>query len=93
MNCFEVLGVNESASLDDVKQAWRKLASEHHPDRGGDAEKFNQAKQAYTQACEIVTQPKECTTCSGSGKVYALNGWSKIGLTCEECGGSGEISK
>lgn len=37
---FIVLGLSEDASEDDVKKAYRKLSLEHHPDRGGDKEKF-----------------------------------------------------
>ena len=46
-NLYEVLGVNESSSADEIKKAYRKLAMEHHPDKGGDEEKFKKISEAY----------------------------------------------
>lgn len=44
---YQILGVSKSATDSDVKSAFRKLAREHHPDKGGDAEKFKQINEAY----------------------------------------------
>lgn len=44
---YSILGVSKSASQDDIKRAFRKLAHEHHPDKGGDAEKFKEINEAY----------------------------------------------
>jgi DnaJ-class molecular chaperone len=47
-NLYEVLGVATNASADDIKKSYRKLAMEHHPDRGGDEEKFKKITEAYS---------------------------------------------
>lgn len=47
MNPYSVLGVQENATPDEIKNAYRKLASKHHPDRGGDTKKFQEIQQAY----------------------------------------------
>jgi len=48
MDHYSVLGVNRTASDKEIKQAYRKLAMEHHPDRtGGDDTKFKQINEAY----------------------------------------------
>ena len=46
---YEVLGVNKSASKDEIKSAYRKLAKKYHPDNKetGDEAKFKEIQEAY----------------------------------------------
>lgn len=45
---YDVLGINKSASADEVKKAFRKLAVQYHPDKqGGDEAKFKEINEAY----------------------------------------------
>jgi hypothetical protein len=44
---YVLLGIEASASITDVKAAFRKKAIEHHPDHGGSAEAFMRIKRAY----------------------------------------------
>jgi len=46
---YKILGVDEKASKDDVKKAFRKLAHKYHPDKkGGDEKRFKEISEAYS---------------------------------------------
>lgn len=55
MTHYEILGVSKSATPDEIKKAYRKLASQHHPDKGGDVKKFQEIEQAY----RILSDPEQ----------------------------------
>jgi len=46
-NYYDILWVGESASTDEIKKAFRKLAIKHHPDRWWSKEKFQEINEAY----------------------------------------------
>lgn len=47
MDHYQTLGVAKNATPDEIKKAYRKLASQHHPDRGGDTATFQTIQSAY----------------------------------------------
>jgi DnaJ-class molecular chaperone len=46
-NYYHILGLDKSANAEQIKQAFRRLASQHHPDKGGDTGKFQEVQEAY----------------------------------------------
>ncbi len=48
MDYYEILRVHPSVSVEEIKEAYRRLAHKHHPDMGGDAEKFKAIHEAYS---------------------------------------------
>lgn len=46
-NHYQTLGVDRNANPDEIKRAYRKLASQHHPDKGGDKLRFQEIEEAY----------------------------------------------
>jgi len=44
---YNILGVSETATQDEIKKAYRKKAVEHHPDKGGDEQVFKKISEAY----------------------------------------------
>jgi curved DNA-binding protein len=55
MDHYNTLGVPKDASPDQIKKAYRKLAMEHHPDKGGDVSKFQEITNAY----ETLSDPQK----------------------------------
>lgn len=53
---YEILGVTKSATADEIKRAYRKLAMQHHPDKHGGADtKFKELGEAY----EVLKDPQK----------------------------------
>ncbi|MDU5613192.1 MAG: DnaJ domain-containing protein, partial [Slackia sp.] len=52
---YKTLGVARSATQDEIKKAFRKLARTHHPDAGGDETRFKQINEAY----EVLSDEKK----------------------------------
>jgi DnaJ-class molecular chaperone len=55
MDYYKTLGVNRNASPDEIKKAYRRLAGQHHPDKGGDTATFQKIQQAY----ETLSDPEK----------------------------------
>lgn len=52
---YKILEVDRTATPEQIKQAYRKKASQHHPDKGGDTSKFQQVQAAY----DILSDPEK----------------------------------
>lgn len=52
---YKTLGVPRTASTEEIKKAFRKLARKNHPDAGGDEEKFKEINEAY----EVLSDEKK----------------------------------
>ena len=55
MDYYQILGVDRNADLKQIKKAYRKLASKHHPDKGGSEDKFKEIQGAY----ETLSDPQK----------------------------------
>jgi DnaJ-class molecular chaperone len=55
MEHYQTLGVAKTATPDEIKKAYRKLASQHHPDKGGDTATFQKIQTAY----DILSDPQK----------------------------------
>ncbi len=52
---YSILGVQKNANPEEIKRAYRRLAAQHHPDRGGDTKKFQEIQAAY----DILSNPEK----------------------------------
>lgn len=55
MSHYDTLGISKTASPEEIKKAYRKLASQHHPDKGGDTAKFQELEEAY----RVLSDPQQ----------------------------------
>jgi curved DNA-binding protein len=67
---YSTLGVDRSASQDDIKKAYRKLAAQHHPDRGGNTAKFQEIQQAY----DVIGDPEKRSNYDNPQPQFGGNG-------------------
>lgn len=63
---YQTLGLKKGASADDIKRAYRKMAGENHPDRGGDAEKFKTINEAY----QVLSDPQKRSQYDQYGQTF-----------------------
>jgi curved DNA-binding protein len=52
---YATLGLPRTATADEIKKAYRRLASQHHPDKGGDTATFQKIEEAY----RILSDPQQ----------------------------------
>lgn len=73
---YKILGIKRSATVKEIKKAYRTKSLQHHPDKGGDAETFAEIARAY----EVLSD-------EGTKEIYDMHG--EEGLKQHEQGGGG----
>ncbi len=77
---YQVLGVDRTASDDDIKQAYRKLAMKHHPDRNGGSKEAEEQFKLVTEAYDVLKDAQ---------KRAAYDRYGEAGLRGGGMGGGG----
>jgi len=70
MDYYEVLGVAKTASQDEIKKAFHKLAHKFHPDKGGDEKKFKEINEAY----QVLSDKSKRSQYDQFGRVFTGDG-------------------
>ena len=98
-NPYAVLGVHRGSTDEEIKEAYLRLAMEHHPDRGGDVDKFHtfstanrsirtdDNRDALEKLMAFTCQP--CPACNCKGYKKKLVNRKPVHIACEVCEGCG----
>ncbi|KUO64024.1 MAG: molecular chaperone DnaJ [Gracilibacter sp. BRH_c7a] len=82
---YEVLGVSKSASLDEIKKAYRKIAKENHPDVNPGDKKAEERFKEATEAYAVLSSPDKKAK-------YDQFGHSGVDFNGQGYGGFGDFS-
>ena len=74
MTHYATLGVSETATQDEIKKAYRRLAMQHHPDKGGDTNKFQEIQSAYDAVSDEQRRAQYDAERRGGGMRFNVNG-------------------
>lgn len=77
---YKTLGVEKTATDDEIKQAYRKLAMKYHPDRNGGSKEAEEQFKAITEAYDVLRDPQ---------KRAAFDRYGEAGLKGGGMGGAG----
>ena len=78
MNYYELLDVPKNATTDEIKQHYRKYARIHHPDKGGDPEKFKEIQTAYETLMDPIQRHQYDMDLSGTNYTFTQEDYDMI---------------
>ncbi len=68
---YQILGIDKSATAEEIKKAFRRLAHQHHPDKqGGDEAKFKEINGAY----QVLSDPEKRQQYDQYGSAFEQTG-------------------
>jgi len=83
----------EEVNLLKIKRVFREIILLHHPDKGGDAAKFQEIREAFNRLNKYLTTPQRCKFCEGTGKEEIQKGFKTFYIICKVCRGEGKTIK
>lgn len=98
-DALKILGIydayyKERPSMDELKRMRRNNLIKHHPDKGGDADKFTEISMAWDRVMthavnEEIRKANQCDECSGTGWVEKKTSFGMTNIKCKKCNGTG----
>jgi len=74
-NYYDILEISKGASQEEIKKAYRKLAHQYHPDKGGDEKKFKEINEAY----QVLGNPQKKAQYDQFGRTFDGGGAQGFG--------------
>ena len=85
------IAAGRDEALQFIKEKYHRLADQHHPDKGGDVEKFKMVSKAYhLLRASIMNRNYLCEGCGGNGFILICSGFNSIKQKCRWCRGTGK---
>src|ERR671919_671498 len=93
---YVVLGVSRTASDDEIKTAYRKLAMQYHPDRNGGSKEAEEKFKEITEAYDVLRDPQkraafdrygEAALRGGAGGFHHVDLSEALGIFMRDFGG------
>ena len=78
MNYYELLDVPANATTDEIKKHYRKYALLHHPDKGGDPEKFKEIQTSYETLMDPIQRHQYDMDLSGTNYTFTQGDYDMI---------------
>lgn len=93
---YAVLGIAQTATSEEIRAAWRRLASQTHPDKvQGREDEYKDIARAYDALWHPISRGlydielrmlSKCQRCGGTGTVQKQKGFTqRVIVPCPEC--------
>ena len=76
---YKILGVSKEADVDEMKSSFRSLSKKHHPDVGGDEERFKEINEAYSVLSDPQKKQEYDNPMSSGGFPFNFNPFEFFG--------------
>jgi curved DNA-binding protein len=73
MDYYSTLGIPKTATQEEIKRAYRKMAAKHHPDRGGNTAEFQKVEEAYRTLSDESKRQQYDNPQSMGGDAFGFN--------------------
>ena len=88
---YSLLNVARSATADEIKKAYRKLAMQYHPDKNPGDKKAEEKFKEFSEAYEVLSDPKKREMYDQFGHAGAQGGFGGAGGPFGGAGGFGKV--
>jgi len=90
---YDILQVEQNATLDAIKRSFRRLSMEHHPDKNGNSEESNRIFKDINEAYSVLSDTEKRTNydfeLQMGNRLHMMGGMGGMGMGSMGMGGNG----